>query len=116
MSSSAFSLTEVHSPDAFAVTQGEPVLGGLQHGTRHYFCSHCKSWLFTRPEETEAFVNVRATMMADAQAFFPFAEVYTDEGLAWARTGATYSFGTVPTEDEWPGIVAAYQAAQQQDT
>ncbi|WP_336972843.1 hypothetical protein [Sphingobium aromaticiconvertens] len=33
-----------HGPvDGFAVTQDEPVIGGLHGEIRHHFCPHCKS-------------------------------------------------------------------------
>ena len=89
MTASAFSLSELYPLDAFEVTSGNPVIGGLHGETRHYFCAYCMSWLFTRPEGADAFVNVRATMMEDAQSFSPFVEAYTDEMLSWATTGAT---------------------------
>ncbi|MEQ8859191.1 MAG: GFA family protein [Pseudomonadales bacterium] len=109
MTSSAYSLTEIYPRDAFKVTLGEPVLGGLQQGTRHYFCPRCKSWLFTHPEGEEALVNVRATMMEDAQAFVPFIEFFTSEALPWARTGAAHSFETTPPNEQWPDLIAEYQ-------
>ena len=108
MTSSAYSLTEIYPRDALKVTLGEPVLGGLQQGTNHYFCPGCKSWIFTHPEGQEALVNVRAMMMEDAQAFVPFIEFYTNEGLAWARTGAAYSFETTPPDDRWPELISDY--------
>ncbi len=108
MAASAYSLTEIHNRDAFKVTSGEPVIGGLQQATRHYFCPRCKSWLFTYPEGEAALVNVRATMMEDANAFVPFIEFYTNEGFAWAKTGAARSFDTVPQDEQWPELLADY--------
>lgn len=109
MTSSAYSLTEIHNRDAFKLTSGEPVLGGLQQATNHYFCPRCKSWLFTHPEGEEALVNVRATMMEDANAFVPFIEFYTNEGFAWAKTGAAYSFETTPPDEQWPELLSDYK-------
>ncbi len=108
MTASAYSLSELYPYAAFEVTAGEPVLGGLRAETKHYFCPHCKSWLFTRPEDAGDFVNVRATMMDDANAFQPFIEAYTDEMLPWAVTGATHSFEKFPTADDYPKLLAAY--------
>jgi len=108
MTASAFSLSELYPLDAFEVTEGKPVLGGLQGETKHYFCPHCKSWLFTRPEGVGDFVNVRATMMEDAQSFSPFVEACTDEMLPWATTSATHSFEKFPSADEFPNLIAAY--------
>ena len=50
MTSSAFSLSSLYPSEAFSIKSGEPVIGGLHGNTRHYFCGHCMSWLFTRPE------------------------------------------------------------------
>ena len=61
MSASAFSLSVAIPAAGFAVTQGEPVIGGLHGAARHYFCPHCKSWMFTRMEGLDAFVNLRPT-------------------------------------------------------
>ncbi len=65
MTGSAFSLSAAIPSEGFAVTQGEPVIGGLHGPSRHYFCPHCLSWLFTRPEGLDHFVNVRSTMLDD---------------------------------------------------
>ncbi len=108
MTASAFSLSALYPSHAFKVTVGEPVIGGLQGATRHYFCGHCKSWLFTRPEGMEEFVNVRATMMEDAQAFRPFMETYTDEMLPWAKTPAICSFNKFPLPESFPELLSEF--------
>ena len=76
MTSSAFSLSSLFPIQAFSVTLGEPVIGGLHGGARHYFCEYCMSWLFTRPEGMEDFVNVRSTMLENSVEFTPFIETY----------------------------------------
>ncbi len=63
MTASAYSLSGLYPAEAFAVIEGEPVIGGLHGPTRHFHCDHCKSWLFTRPEGLDAFVNIRTTML-----------------------------------------------------
>lgn len=115
MTSSAYALTEIFPRDAHKVTLGDPVLGGLQQGTNHFFCPRCKSWLFTHPEGEDALVNVRATMMDDANAFVPFIDFYTNEGFEWAKTGATYSFETTPPDEQWPELMASYQSNARYD-
>src|SRR5688572_28276430 len=47
MTRGAFSLAVVVSDEAFEVTEGEPVIGGLHGEVPHYFCPHCMSWMFT---------------------------------------------------------------------
>ena len=86
MTASAFSLSTLYLSSNFQVDQGEPVIGGLHGATRHFFCPHCMSWLFTRPEGVDEFVNVRATMLDNAEGFIPFIEFYTSEALPWATT------------------------------
>jgi hypothetical protein len=108
MTASAFSLSLAIPAAGFAVTRGEPVIGGLHGASRHYFCPYCMSWMFTRPEGMDWFVNLRATMLDDARWFTPFMETWTDEQLPWASTGAVRSFARVPAMDEYEGLIAAY--------
>lgn len=108
MTGSAFSLSSLHANDSFEITAGEPVLGGLRGGTRHYFCGTCMSWLFTRPEGMDAFVNIRATLMDDARSYRPFVETQTAEKLPWAVTGAVHSFDRFPAAEEFPALLAQY--------
>ncbi len=108
MTASAFSLSALHPSNGFKIMLGEPVIGGLHGATRHYFCAHCMSWLFTRPEGMDDFVNVRATMMDDAQSFSPFIETYTDEKLPWAKIPAVYSFDKFPSPENFPALLSEF--------
>jgi hypothetical protein len=108
MTGSAFSLSITIPSEGFAVAQGEPVIGGLHGPTRHYFCPHCMSWLFTRPEGFEAFVNVRATMLDDPSGFVPFIETMTSEKLPWATTPAVHSFAKFPPPDLYQSLAQEY--------
>ncbi len=110
MTASAYSLSALHPSESFEVVQGEPVIGGLHGATRHFFCPHCMSWLFTRPEGMDDFVNVRATMLDDSRASAPFIETYTRERLPWARTPAAHSFETLPPMERYPELVAEFAA------
>jgi hypothetical protein len=110
MSSSAFSLSAAIPSDGFEVTKGEPVIGGLHGASRHYFCPYCMSWMFTRPEGLDWFVNVRATMLDDPSWFRPFVETFTDEKLPWATTPAVHSFGTLPAMDAYEGLIKEFAA------
>ena len=86
MAASAYSLSAAIPTDGFAVTQGDPVIGGLHGATRHYFCPACLTWLFTRPQGVEFFVNIRPTMLDDCRWSAPFIETWTREKLPWAVT------------------------------
>ncbi|MBW4485602.1 MAG: GFA family protein [Tildeniella torsiva UHER 1998/13D] len=108
MTSSAFSLSALYPSESFKITSGSPVIGGLHGATRHYFCGHCMSWLFTRPEGLDDFVNIRASLMENAQSFSPFIETYTDEKLPWATIPATYSFSKFPPPEQFPTLLAEF--------
>jgi hypothetical protein len=110
MTSSAFSLTLTVPSDGFAVTAGEPAIGGLHGATRHYFCPHCMSWMFTRPERFDAFVNVRSSMLEDHGWFEPFIEVWTSEKLSWATTPAMHSYATQPEFSAYQELIGEFTA------
>ena len=112
MSASAYSLSAAIPSEGFRVTQGEPVIGGL-HGPaiRHHFCPHCMSWLFTRIEGMDFFVNLRATMLDDTGWYTPFIETCTAERLPWATTPARHSYARVPPEAAFPRLLAEYAEA-----
>jgi hypothetical protein len=108
MTGSAFSLSSLYPSTALSITAGEPVLGGLRGATRHYSCAECMSWLFTRPEGLDDYVNVRSTMLDDAAAHRPFVEAWTKEALPWGSTGAVHSFEGTPPEGSVPELLAGY--------
>jgi hypothetical protein len=108
MSASAFSLSAAIPGAAFSVTKGEPVIGGLHGATEHFFCPHCMSWMFTRPHITDAFVNVRPTMLDNTEWFSPFIETYTSERLPWATVPAIHSFEEFPPFASHEGLVREY--------
>ncbi|MCB1496410.1 MAG: GFA family protein [Bauldia sp.] len=108
MTSSAFSLSAAIPTEGFAVTAGEPVIGGLHGAARHYFCGHCMSWMFTRPDGIDFFVNLRPTMLADPGIFSPFIETWTSEKLPWAKTPAVHSFEALPTMEAYEGLAKEY--------
>ncbi len=110
MSASAYSLSAAIPSEGFAVIQGEPVIGGLHGASQHYFCPYCMSWMFTRPEGVDFFVNLRATMLDDLRWFSPFIETWTREKLPWAVTPAVHSFERLPAMNEYEGLVKAYAA------
>ena len=112
MSSSAYSLSAAIPADGFEVTEGKPVIGGLHGAARHYFCGWCMTWMFTRPDGIDFFVNIRPTMLDDPAWFIPFIETYTDEKLPWATTAARHSYPTLPRMDEYEGLIQSYAASR----
>ena len=107
MSASAFSLSAAIPNEGFAVTTGTPVIGGLHGATRHYFCPHCMSWMYTKVEGMP-FVFLRPTMLDDPSWFSPFIETMTSEKLSWATTGALHHFEKSPTMDEFTNLARLY--------
>ena len=108
MSASAYSLSAAIPTEGFAVTQGEPVIGGLHGATRHYFCPHCKSWMFTRPEGMDHFVNVRPTLLDEASWVAPFIETWTQTRLPSVSTGARHSYESFPPFEDYGKLVEDY--------
>lgn len=112
MTASAFSLSSLYPFDALTVMAGETVIGGLHGPTRHYFCPHCMSWLFTRPEGMTEFVNVRSTLLDNAASYRPFIEAYTSEKLAGVSTGAAHRFETFPAPAQFPALITEFSETQ----
>lgn len=116
MTSSAFSLSIAVPSDGFAITLGEPVIGGLHNpALKHHHCEHCKSWIFTRIEADKSFVNIRASMLDDHTGFVPFVELWTSEKIPWATTPAQRSFETMPAMEAFPSLLAEFAAHAQQN-
>lgn len=115
MSSSAFSLTATIPTAGFEVLTGSPVVGGLHGSTKHQFCPHCMTWMYTVPHQMDWFINVRSTMIDDRSWSQPFVETFTSEKLPWATTGAVHSFATIPAYEDYDRLTkeyAAYAASQ----
>lgn len=108
MTGSAYSLSAAIPAPGFEVIRGEPVIGGLRGATRHYFCPDCMSWLFTRPEGVDAFVNVRPTLFDETGWCAPFIETQTREKLPWANTPAVHSYEQWPPFDAFDGLMREY--------
>tara|TARA_R110002110_G_scaffold30881_2_gene109220 strand:- start:1097 stop:1474 length:378 start_codon:yes stop_codon:yes gene_type:complete len=110
MTASAFSLSALVPSEGFEVTKGEPVIGGLHGVHKHYFCSYCMSWMFTRPDGMDWIINVRATLFDDTSGLDPFLETYTSEKLPWATTPAIHSFPEFPELEDYTKLVEEFAA------
>jgi len=108
MSASAFSLTLTIPSGGFEVAKGEPIIGGLHGPTRHYFCPRCMSWMFTRPEGWNEFVNLRPSMLDEHGWIVPFIEVWTQEKLSWANTPAVHSYATQPAFSDYTKLIEEF--------
>jgi hypothetical protein len=110
MSASAFSLSVAVPADAFSVTEGQAVIGGLGgNDIQHFFCPRCMSWMFTRPLAVPSLVNVRATMLEQHGWFKPYLETWTREKLPWAVTGAPRSYEAMPAFEDFEQITREFQ-------
>jgi hypothetical protein len=108
MSASAFSLSIAIPSEGFAVTEGEPVIGGLHGDARHFFCGWCMSWMFTRIAGFDDFVNLRVPVLDDHAWVVPFVETYTSEKLPWAATAAAHSYPAFPAMEDYAPLVATF--------
>ncbi len=109
MTASAYSLTLTVPSEGFEVTKGEPVIGGLRGPVSHHFhCLDCMSWMFTRAEGFDWFVNLRPSVLDDHGWYEPFIELWTAEKLPWAATAASHSYETSPDMAEFDRLMNAY--------
>ena len=109
MTGSAYSLTLSLPTDGFEVVSGEPVIGGLGGPQVHHFhCPSCKSWMFTRAEGFDWFVNLRPSMLDEHHWFVPYVELWTSEKLPWATTPARHGYETVPQMADFEMLMQAY--------
>ena len=109
MSASAFSLTAMVPAAGFSVTKGNTRRGGLGEGQLdHEFCPDCMTWMFTRIEGVDDFLNVRAALFDDTAWFTPFIETMTQEKLAWVSLPARHSFEGFPPVEEYQALMAEY--------
>jgi hypothetical protein len=111
MTGSAYSLSGGYPAAQFAVTAGETVIGGLHGDTRHHFCGHCLSWVYTVPEGFDDFVNLRITLLDVPPVEPPFLETCTADALPWALTGAAHSYEAFPPPEAFGELVAEFAKA-----
>ena len=110
MSGSAYSLSAAIPTAGFAVTEGEPVVAGATPEAGHHFCPDCMTWMFTRPQGIDFFVNVRPTMLEETGWYSPFIETFTSEKLDWAATPAVHSYDKFPPMEDYERLLGDYAA------
>lgn len=96
-------ITTVAVPDA-----GLTVTGTLSEyrktsddgfGLTKFFCTHCGSTLFTRPEKLNGLVVIRAGTLDDRSVIEPQLQMYVSRAPAWDRPDETIkSFPEMATE------------------
>ena len=67
------------------------------------------SWMFTRVDGMDWFVNLRPTMLDDCRWFTPFIETWTREKLPWATTPAVHSFESLPSVEQFGALTETYR-------
>lgn len=108
LTSGAYSLTLLIPADGFEVLSGEPVIGGLhREELQHFFCPHCKNWLFTRPQGMP-FVNFRPTMLEDCSWVQPYAESGAQDKLPGVVSGAKHSYPEFPPPEDYQMLMEGY--------
>lgn len=108
LTSGAYSLTLLIPADGFEVLSGEPVIGGLhREELQHFFCPHCKNWLFTRPQGMP-FVNFRPTMLEDCSWVQPYAESGAQDKLPGVVSGAKHSYPEFPLPEDYQMLMEGY--------
>ncbi len=113
MTASSFSTSIAVAEEAFAITSGDMVRGGLGKGdVYHHHCGTCLSWVYTSFPPGLGFVNVRATLLDDPSWHAPWLEVETRSKLPWAHTGAERSFESSPPAEEYVGFITEYRSAR----
>ena len=70
------------------------------------------TWMYTRLEGIDDFVNVRPTMLVDTSWFSPFIETMTKEKLSWATTPAIHSYSEFPPMTEYQSLMAEFAGNQ----
>ncbi len=108
LTSSAYAMAFIVPSSGFEVIEGEPVLGGIYGPHKQYYCGYCKSWLFTRPAQTDTIVNVRCTILDEASWVMPFVDIETKDKLPGVVTGAEFSFDETPPMDTFMTIAAEF--------
>ena len=100
LTSSAYSVSGVFPREAFTLTSGEVVIGALHGDARHYYCDHCKTWVYTVPPGDAPVWNVRLTLLDKPPAGKPHVEMFLDEALDWALIGSPHQYrGFAPPGD-----------------
>ena len=109
LTSGPYSLSLMLPESGFEVLEGETVLGGEHRPeSRHHYCAHCKSWLFTTGDLMPGMVNFRPTMLEDASWVVPFVDMMVAEKLPGVVTGAARSYPGWPPPEDYGALMEAF--------
>ncbi|MEM9350286.1 MAG: GFA family protein [Pseudomonadota bacterium] len=100
LSASAYTLSAMFPSDSFSY-QGALVDGGLRsEGRTHYYCRSCLTFVYSQLTRAPERVNLRISVLAEADLFEPFAEVMVEEKLPWVQLPVARSFAAYPETPE----------------
>jgi hypothetical protein len=105
MSSSAFSLSLALPSEGFTITEGTPVLGGFRGATQHFFCPDCMSWMFTRPERMDQYVNLRLVNARRAAMGRAIHRGLDRRGVPVGKTAAVHCYTTQPDFEDYGRLI-----------
>ena len=112
LTSSAYSVSGVFPKEAFTLTSGEVVIGALHGEVQHYYCDHCKTWVYTVPPGDAPVWNVRLTLLDDPPSGKPHVEMYIDEALDWAVIGSAHQYPQFPPPEDFGKLAESFAATQ----
>lgn len=106
---SAFSLTTMFPKDSFSYSGAMTRGGHGLDGRAHYFCKKCMNFIYSQIGEATQRINLRTSILDNAEVFEPFVELMTDEKMPWAAPLAAHSFKRFPTTpEELQSLIDAY--------
>ncbi|MEL7318614.1 MAG: GFA family protein [Pseudomonadota bacterium] len=110
LSSSAYSVSGVFPKEAFTLIGGEVVIGALHGDVQHYYCDHCKTWVYTVPPGGAPMWNVRLTLLDEPPRGRPYVEMCTDEALEWALIGSQHQYPGFPPPADFGALAESFAA------
>lgn len=108
LTSGPYSLSLMIPADGFAV-EGATEIGGLHKPDfQHFYCTHCKNWLFSRGERLPGAVNFRSTTLDDAAWVTPYVESNVNAKLPNVVSGATHAYPEFPPPADYPALIEGF--------
>ncbi|GAA0615824.1 hypothetical protein GCM10008943_33460 [Paenochrobactrum glaciei] len=71
------------------------------------------TWMYTRIEGVDGFLNVRPSLFDDHGWFVPFIETMTKEKLDWAQTPATHSYEGFPPFEDFEKLMGEFASSSE---
>ncbi|MEO1108048.1 MAG: GFA family protein [Pseudomonadota bacterium] len=108
LTASAFSLTTMFPRDSFECT-GALVTGGRHSAERrHFYCRSCLCFVYSEVGQADR-INLRTSVLDEADKFEPFLEVMREDKLEWTNTPSVHRYDRYPTSpEELQALMSAY--------